>query len=279
MEEPVPNLIVTKDSLGDRIKAYEERETRRRFLPLIPVVARLDGRSFSNFTRGMARPFDVNMQSAMIHVAGALLDHSDARIAYTQSDEITLVWESTDPKSQIFFDGSVFKMTSVLAGLATSLFTFESQEHWGGRAYNLNPHFDCRVFQVPNREEAANAVLWRERDATKNAITMAAQAHYSHKDLMGKNSSDKQEMLFKKGVNFNDYPAAFKRGTFLRRVARERMLTADELERIPEPHRPIGPVIRHEISKIDMPPFDKVVNRVGVIFEGEAPKTLEEAQG
>ena len=35
--------------LGDRMKMYERQEAGRRFLPLLPVYARIDGRSFSLF--------------------------------------------------------------------------------------------------------------------------------------------------------------------------------------------------------------------------------------
>lgn len=49
-----------KDALGDRMKAYESREADRRLIPTIPVCARIDGRNFSAFTRGMAKPYDMN---------------------------------------------------------------------------------------------------------------------------------------------------------------------------------------------------------------------------
>lgn len=38
--------------------------------------------------------------------------------------------------------------------------------------------------------------------------------------LQDKSSSQMQELLFQKGVNWNDYPAFFKRGTFVLRRAR-----------------------------------------------------------
>lgn len=268
------------DSLGDRIKVYEAAETGRRFMPLLPVVARLDGRSFSRFTKGMDRPFDEAMQRVMALTAEHLLDESDARVAYTQSDEISLVWEQREPKSQIFFDAVIFKMCSTLAALATAKFNLHAAILWPERVNGASalPTFDCRVFQVPNRDEAANALLWREQDATKNAITQTAQCYHSHKELHGKNGKEKQEMLFAKGVNFNDYPASFKRGTWLRRVVVERMLTDAELERIPEQHRPTGPVQRHEIRTIDMPPFGRVVNRVAVVFDGADPKAATEEE-
>jgi tRNA(His) 5'-end guanylyltransferase len=77
------------------------------------------------------------------------------------------------------------------------------------------PRFDARVYVVPTLEEAVNSFLWREQDATKNSITMAASAYYSHNELMNKNGSEKQEMLFQKEVNWNDYPTFFIRVSYV----------------------------------------------------------------
>jgi tRNA(His) guanylyltransferase len=260
------------DDLGDRMKAYEARETERRFLPMLPVYARIDGRSFSAFTRDFARPFDETMSRAMIQTTRVLIGKTHARIGYTQSDEINLVWLGERYDSSIFFEGKVLKMASVLAALATAAFCREMSGH-----IDRLPHFDCRVFQLPNRTEAANVFLWRELDATKNAISMAARSVYSHKALDHKNGAEMQEMLFAKGINFNDYPASFKRGTFLRRLTVERPFTAAELARIPEKHRPEDDALitRSQVAALDMPRFASVTNREAVIFDGADPIVTE----
>lgn len=255
------------------MKAYEARESERRFLPMCPVYARIDGRNFSAFTRGMERPFDPMMTEAMVATTEALVSETHARIGYTQSDEISLVWLAERSDSSIFFDHRVAKMTSVLASYATAAFIgalcsvgrHELAAKW--------PHFDCRVFQLPNRAEAANVFLWRERDATKNAVSMAARACYSHRELDHKSGAKMQEMLFANGINFDDYPAFFKRGTFVRREAVQRMMTAEEMASIPEAHRPTGPVQRSVIRRLDMPSFGSVTNREAVIFDGAEPET------
>lgn len=269
--------MTSVDDLGDRIKEYEAAEARR-FMPLLPVYARIDGRAFSRFTRGLERPYDLLITRAMVETTKFLVAETHARIGYTQSDEINLVWLQERYDSELFFGGKTQKITSVLASMAGAFFTRHCLA--GGlrdRAEKLIPHFDCRAFQLPNRTEAANAFLWRERDATKNAISMAARAHYSHGALDHKNGSEMQEMLFQKGVNFNDYPAFFKRGTFVRRINVERLLTEDELARIPEQHRPTGPVIRSEIVELDMPIFSTVSNREAVIFDSATPAAAAEA--
>src|SRR3990167_1825157 len=153
------------DALGDRMKAYEAHESERRFLPMLPVYARIDGRCFSAFTRGMGRPWDERLTQTMIETTRRLVDETDALAGYTQSDEISLLWYRADPKSQIFFDVKVFKICSVTAALTTSIFVSLARRHWPEKVDQRPVAFDCRAFQLPNQEEAANVFLWRELDA------------------------------------------------------------------------------------------------------------------
>ena len=168
-------------------------------------------------------------------------------------------------------------MTSVLASLATAAFTralLTSGDPEFSAYAALLPHFDARVIHMPNRSETANMVLWRSIDAFKNAVSMAAHHHFSHKSLQGLGQAAMQERLFREAtINFNDYPDFFKQGVFLRRVTYERPFTSKELARIPEKHRPAPDalVTRSEVLPITMPIFSKVTNRVEVIFEGADP--------
>lgn len=256
------------DDFGNRMKAYEAAETARKLDPLLPIYARIDGRSFSRFTRGMARPFDPAMTVAMVETTKHLVHETHARIGYTQSDEISLVWLAEGPLADVLFSGKVQKMVSVLASMAAAKFAQVCPRGYESRL----PHFDARVFQLPSKDEAANAFLWRAMDARKNAISMAAQAKFSHKQLFCKDQKAMLAMLAEAGVDFErDYPACFKRGSFVRRVAVERELTELELSRIPEKHRPTGPVMRTDMQVIEMPPFNKVSNRVEVVFDAADP--------
>lgn len=255
------------DEFGNRMKGYEAVETERHLDPHLPVYARIDGRAFSTFTRGMERPFDTRMMTAMVETTKHLVHETHARIGYTQSDEISLVWLAESEESDILFSGKVQKMASVLASMAAAKFATVISLTWQERL----PHFDCRVFQLPSKAEAANAFLWRAMDARKNAISMAAQAHFSHRQLHQKGQADMLAMLAGEGIDFEAYPAAFRQGSFIRREVVTRLLTDEELKRIPEEHRPTGPVERTRMAAIDMPPFNKVANRVEVIFDGAIP--------
>lgn len=260
---------MSEDTFGDRMKEMEQVEAGRKSLPHLPICARIDGKCFSRFTKDMARPYDERMSRSMIETTKFLVDETCAAIGYTQSDEISLVYHGRTHIRNSFFDGKFQKVCSVLASMATAKFNEAISRHFPG----IGPaFFDCRVWQVPTQDEAANAILWRELDATKNSISMSARHYYSHKELHGKTGSEMQELLFAKGVNFNNYPSFFKRGTYIRREPVMRMMTEDELAKIPEEFRPTGPVQRHEIVELDMPPFSKVTNRTQVVFDRVAPK-------
>lgn len=265
---------MAKESLDDRCKSFEVAEAGRRAMRGLPLLARLDGRAFHTFTRGLPRPFDPGLSRAMIETARYLVQEMLALVAYTQSDEITLAWyEPVQSASSYAFDGRFQKLASVLAGMASARFGKLIAELVPSKA-SETPHFDCRVWQVPTLSEATEVFVWREDDATKNSITMAALACYSDRELEGKSSAEKQEMLFQKGINWNDYPASFKRGTYVQRKVVPRQLTDEERARIPEPHRPpIGAMVeRTHIAELELPPIRRIANAAAVLFEGAAPE-------
>jgi len=262
--------------IGDRMKLYEGRETLRTAMPGLPVVVRLDGKTFSKWTRGLQRPYDPRLSLLMVEVTKELVRETGAVIGYTQSDEITLVMPVPGQETEPWLGGKFQKIVSITAAMATAHFNLRVAEvipeKRGVRAY-----FDSRAWAVPSEQEAANAVLWRELDASKNSISMAARHYYSHKELHKKSGSEMQDMLHEKGVNWNDYPDFFKRGVFVRRVVEERKLAPEELESLPERHaarqNPDLVFTRSSVEVLPMPPFMKVVNRVGVIFHGQEPTT------
>ena len=261
------------DALGDRCKKLEMAEAGRRSMPGLPLIARLDGRAFHTFTRNLERPYDARMSRLMIETTRFLVGELNARVGYTQSDEITLAWyEPSDSTSAYPFDGRYQKMTSVLAGLASAFFCKMMMSSMPEKQ-EATPCFDCRVWQVPTLKEALEVFVWREDDATKNSISMAASAYYDDATLKNKDGSAKQELLFQKGINWNDYPAFFKRGSYLGRRAIERQFTDEEWQRIPEAHRPPRDqvITRHQIVELELPPIRKLANAIEVLFQNMKP--------
>lgn len=269
------------DIFGDRMKEYESKEASRKFIPLLPIIVRLDGKNFSKWTKGLVRPYDIRLSNIMANVTRKLVKETNALVGYTQSDEISLILYSDNYKSQVYFDGRIMKINSSLASIASVTFNGLVEDNIPERS-NFSAYFDCRCWQVPNSEEAVNSILWREIDATKNSVSMAARHYYSHNDILDKGRADMMDMLMEKGVNWNDYPAFFKRGVFIQRKKIKRKFTCEEIKKLPEKHEArINPdleIERTDFVMLDMPPFAKVINRVGVIFNGHNPIVDEKGE-
>ena len=228
--------------IADRIKEYYEDRTKTFLMRRMVTIIRLDGKGFSKWTKGLQKPFDEGFTDDMVETAKYLCANiQGAKFAYAQSDEISVVLTDFDNlETSAWFDYNVQKMTSVAASMATAKFnqlrlvryaknnvdpyrsTWASVLDGTMDANEINDFkiamFDARVFQVPTVDEMVNVMIWRQQDATRNSVSMAASEYFSHKSLEGVSSNDKQERLFQeKGINWNDYPAKFKRGTVIKK--------------------------------------------------------------
>lgn len=209
---------MSKDSLGDRMKQYED--CYRTHLPIrTPVILRVDGKAFHTYTAKCKKPVDYGLVDCMNDTAIALCEAvQGCQLAYVQSDEISLlITNYQDINTQSWFDNNLQKMVSVSASTASVAFTLNSYKIWGTIGVRvpepiLKPaYFDSRAFVLP-KEEVTNYFLWRQQDATRNSVQMLARSLYSHKQLENKNNSELQELCFQKGKNWNDCPTSQKRG-------------------------------------------------------------------
>lgn len=201
-------MKASKDSLGDRIKRYED--TFRYHLPLRSfVILRIDGKAFHSYTKNCKKPFDDQLMTDMNNTAIALCKEiQNAKLAYVQSDEISiLLSDRKEINTSAWFDNNLQKITSVSASLATGYF---NQLRPGKLAF-----FDARAFIVPDLVEAANYFKWRCDDCSKNSLQMYARSFYSSKDLHKINCTGLHDLLFAKGKNWNDLDAIYKRGRLI----------------------------------------------------------------
>lgn len=212
--------MTDKTALGDRMKAYEQ--VTRMVLPRRTyAIVRVDGRAFHSFLRHADKPFDDAVMAAMDSVAQALCEEMQGAVfAYTQSDECSvLLTDFGSSGTEPWFGGVVQKMASIAASTGTVAFN---------RTYRVAyddafATFDARVFTVPDQVEVANYFLWRQRDAVRNSVSMAAQSVISHKRLHGVSTGQMQELLWSEhDINWNDYPDGCKRGRVCVRQAGER---------------------------------------------------------
>ncbi|MGW1001777.1 tRNA(His) guanylyltransferase Thg1 family protein [Streptomyces sp. NPDC002520] len=205
-----------RTALGDRMKRHEAA-----FRAVLPrrtyTVIRVDGRAFHTYLRGAVKPFDEAFMADMDAVAETCCQEiTGSAIAYTQSDEISvLVTDFATEQTEPWFGGVVAKQISISAAIATAVL---NERRPGRRAL-----FDARVFTLSDPVEVANYFLWRQRDAVRNSVSMAAQAHFSHRRLHGVDTNGMQELLRSEaGINWNDFPDGCKRGRVTVRLTGER---------------------------------------------------------
>ena len=277
------------DELGTRIKEFEAITTKTKLMPQLPLYARIDGRSFHTFCRGLKKPFCYELVETMQEVTKFLVAETHAQLGYVQSDEISLCW--LDP-SKAPFDGKLFKLQSVLASLATSKFVnyiykkyseiFSSEitddeniKSWTllcEKCQKIIPSFDCRVFQLPNEIELANTFVWREIDAVRNSVSMLAQANFSHNELQGKDRKAMITMLEEKGIRWNELEDDLKRGAYFKRKLVQRKIDPITWAKIPDKVKPDNRIVtRSEVSQYFIPEMKNVENKVGVYFYNEQP--------
>lgn len=226
-----------KDELSTRMKEFYENRTRISLPRRTYTIIRIDGKAFHTYTRGLKRPFDEGLMTDMDDTACYLCKNiQGAKFGFVQSDEISiLVTDFELLTTDAWFDGNIQKIVSVSASMATSKFnqlrTIRQLKHTIGFNYAdmKLAEFDARVFTIPSKTEVINYFIWRQIDTVRNSISSAAQSVFSHKELNNKNTNQMQEMLFQKGINWNDYDPQQKRGRFIFKQTYEKAPDIDML--------------------------------------------------
>jgi tRNA(His) 5'-end guanylyltransferase len=259
--------------LGDKMKMFEGAESKRRLMPTLPAIARLDGKAFHSFTRHMERPFDRHFHQIMVETTKFLVEETNAVLGYTQSDEITLVWHNPDIQSQIFMDGRVMKMTSLLAAYASAYFNryLCALEVIGKIPANSIPVFDCRVWNVPSQQDVADVIEWRVEDAQRNSVLALGQSLFSHNTMQGKGQGEIKNMAkTQHNIDWDTLPAPQKWGTFVCVKKVTRKFTCAEIEKLPAKHaartNPELTVTRREVQVLDNIDYLSLTNKTGFIF-------------
>ena len=235
-----------KDSIGDRMKDFYGSRSRTSLLRRCYTIIRIDGKSFHTFCAGLERPFDDALMEDMDATAAYLCKNiMGAKFAFIQSDEISILMTDFETNStSSWFDSDVQKVSSVSASMATRAFNELRMKRLGDKMRWAE--FDSRVFQIPNVPDVFNYFLWRQQDTTRNSISSVAQSLYSAKQLHGKNSDQKQEMIFQKGINWNDYAPRYKRG---------RMVVKETYEKPPTDNERSQSTIRTRWVTVEVPIF------------------------
>ncbi|GAA2440039.1 tRNA(His) guanylyltransferase Thg1 family protein [Actinomadura vinacea] len=201
-----------------RLRDLESRMREREWfhtLTLLPgawAVVRVDGRGFSRYTEErFDKPFDARFGDLMTDTARTLLTEFSGRYAYTESDEISLV---LDPSFDMF-GREVEKLVSIAAGTASAAFTHAAGEPVA---------FDARVWMGAGDADVVDYLSWRQADAARCSLNgwcywtlrhEGRTARQATRQLDRASVPDKNELLYARGINFNDLPAWQRRGVGL----------------------------------------------------------------
>lgn len=199
------------DELDVKMRVYETAHDVC-VLPQMFIVARIDGRSFTRLTKEVYQfqsPFDEKFRDYMVETVKHLMNCGFKVIyGYTESDEISLLFDYNES----VFSRKHRKYNSILAGEASAKFSLLL----GGIA-----SFDCRLCELPNKHLVVDYFRWRNEDAHRNALNAHCywrlrKDNFSQKEATRRveklSVSEKNELLFSYGINFNDLPSWQKRG-------------------------------------------------------------------
>ena len=204
------------DDLDKKMRVFETAHDHC-VLPEIFMVARIDGRNFTRLTKeiiGFEAPYDVKFRDYMVETIKHLMNCGFRIIyGYTQSDEISLLFHPEENA----FNRKLRKYNSILSGEASAKFSL---------LLGCIASFDCRISQLPTMGLVADYFNWRCEDAHRNALNShcywqlrkeGESPQSAQKKLLNLGVSEKNELLFRRGINFNDIPSWQKRGVGLYR--------------------------------------------------------------
>ena len=207
---------------------YYRGLTDYRLMPNGYILVMIDGKNFSTLIKNkFERPFDDWFINAMNLTAIHLCQKIQNVVgAYVQSDEISLVIKDNTLTSMPF-DGRLCKLQSIIPSIATAYFMKQmftkkindaiDFDHLKDIVTNMPDYvFDCKVWSVPNANEAMAWFLYRQIDCIKNSKNQFCQTYLSHKKLLNLDSDAQVQLCIDEtGKNWNDITDDKKYGRIL----------------------------------------------------------------
>lgn len=202
------------------MKEYEYF-SQLKVIPDLPIIIRIDGRSFSKYTKQLhlKKPFDDRLRDIFIEVSKDLLIEFNTKYIYIFSDEINILLED------IPFNGRVEKIDSVICSFITGSFMkhlFLNKNKFDVDVTSLKSvSFDSRIIITSKHEK--DYFKWRQDEAWRNCLNSYAQSilnknHSSNEtaNLLYKlKQSEIHELLFANNINIAHVPTWQKRGIAL----------------------------------------------------------------
>lgn len=249
----------TNEKLGDRMKKFESMVDNQIMIkPCESFIIRLDGRSFSKFTKKFHKPFDIVFVKAMGLTTLDLIKQFEAQTGYTHSDEITLIFNSKSSEDEYLeylekqsknlltkddkdlpihmFNGRIQKILSLVSSYCSVRFNYHLikliepiKESYDTKFVetieSMNAMFDGRIliFQESAKYEILNHQIWRSiYDCSRNAVSTYAHTYFGPQKIMNKDTKQMiQMMMDEKGLDWSDtsqVPTFIKHGLYCKKI-------------------------------------------------------------
>ena len=195
---------------------YYRNLTDYRLMPNGYILVMIDGKNFSNLIKNkFEKPFDNWFINTMNQVAVHLCQNIQNVVgAFVQSDEISLVIKDNTLTSMPY-DGRLCKLQSIIPSIATAYFMKQmfikrindaiDFDHLKDIVTNMPDYvFDCKVWSVPNANEAMAWFLYRQIDCIKNSKNQFCQTYLSHEQLLNLDSDAQVQLcIYETGNDWN----------------------------------------------------------------------------
>lgn len=190
----------------------------------IPLILRVDGRSFSKYTKqlNLKKPFDERLRDIFIEVSKDFIKEFSPKYIYTFSDEINILFDEAP------FNGRIEKIDSVIASFITASFMKHlilNQDRFNVDVTTLKPaSFDCRI--ISTSTHIKDYFKFRQDEAWRNCLNGYAQyvLNQSHSPketsqiLFKLKKSEVHELLYEHDINIAHVPTWQKRGICIHKI-------------------------------------------------------------
>ena len=196
------------------------------------VMIMLDGKNFSSkIKKKFSLPFDETFIDIMNKTAAYVCSQiQGAKLAYVQSDEISIVINNIGTDSQnLYYRNRLSKLLSITASFATSFFNKEILKNIAKSKNTADDiikaldneqiyQFDCKVWNLPTYNDVFAWLLYRQNDCIRNSKQQASHTYLPHKSLLGLKTDEQIKMLKDlKNIDWNEYDDGKKFGRFVRK--------------------------------------------------------------
>lgn len=208
-------------TLQQRQLGYEKSYSQS-IIGQIPVVLKIDGRSFARVTKSTQKPF---CHKTMVMLNGTMLNLAKqidgVVFGYQYSDKIILILRNDRSQEEDpWFGNDIQKLSSVSASMATYEFMNQLWDMDDPPNLEGSIGFATHAFGVPSIGEAINYLIYRQfrcmQYAVNEAVYSVLYPRYGKETasiLEDKKLEDRRRILDESGFDFNSLPASYRHGS------------------------------------------------------------------